>query len=360
MSINFKTESLESEAARQLYQLLSRISFLRVERPKLPNRNTNITSAPVATFLVEAGKLKRKIVLEVKKNAQLRDARNTVFRLEKAASTLGEQTYTIFASQYLSQSVRDYCTENEVGYLDLSGNCHIEFDQVFIERLMPDADKREKKQFKSLFKAKSSRVVRRLLANPSRQWRVNQLALEAGVSPATVSLVKDRLMGDNFAAWQGETFSITQPTRLLQQWSKQYQSQDNLKIECYADGTVEELEKKFASYCTTNGISYAFTSFSGAKRVASSTRGVVRSYAFLAPETDIANLLEDLKFKLVDSGGNFTIMVPSDEDLLFDTQVVGNEVVVSDIQLYLDLCANPARGEEAAEYLLDTRINRQW
>jgi len=53
-------------------------------------------------------------------------------------------------------------------------------------------------------------------------------------------------------------------------------------------------------------------------------------------------LAEALHMKPVDSGGNFSMFVPDDEDVLFGRQKVDGDFVVSDIQLYLDLASHPA------------------
>ncbi|MBS1993465.1 MAG: hypothetical protein JSS83_23280 [Cyanobacteria bacterium SZAS LIN-3] len=357
MAKGFQNESLEKEAGQRLYALLSRVSFLHVHKPQPP---TNDIVQIDGVILVEIGIKKYWLLLEVKNNAQIRDARNSIQRLRKFEAAMGAPTYPIFISQYLSQSIRDFCQENEVGYFDFSGNCLLEFDQVFIEREMPDAVERERKRYKSLFSPKSSRVIRRLLQHPDRPWKVQHLALEAGVSAATVSLVKDKLLGDGYAAWRGEAFIVTQPDRLLEQWSKQYQIQDHIRLECYAEGSVEEIEERFAAYCKQYSIDYAFTSFSAAKRVANFTRGVQRGYAYVADGMSAAKIASALELKTVESGGNFIIMVPADQDIFFDSHEVNGESVVSDIQLYLDLTGHPGRGQENAEYLLETRIRRQW
>jgi hypothetical protein len=73
-----------------------------------------------------------------------------------------------------------------------------------------------------------------------------------------------------------------------------------------------------------------------------------------------AQIAEALQMKAVDSGGNFCLLVPDDEDILFGTQEVDGFSVVSDMQLYLDLVSHPARGEENAEFLLEQRLQPKW
>jgi len=119
--------------------------------------------------------------------------------LRKVQSIVGAPTYPVFISQYLSQSIRDFCEENDIGYFDFRGNCLLEFDV----------------------------------------------------------LVKDKLWGDGYAAWRGEAFVVTQPERLLEQWSKQYKNQDHTRLECYGEGSAEEIEQRFAALCRQQSIDYA-------------------------------------------------------------------------------------------------------
>lgn len=73
-----------------------------------------------------------------------------------------------------------------------------------------------------------------------------------------------------------------------------------------------------------------------------------------------SQLAEALDMKRVDSGGNFSMLVPDDEDVLFGRQKMDGDFVVSDIQLYLDLASHPARGEENAEHLLEQKLQPKW
>jgi hypothetical protein len=123
---------------------------------------------------------------------------------------------------------------------------------------------------------------------------------------------------------------------------------------------LEELESHFAKYCRKHSIDYAFTMFSGARRVAAFTRGVQRAYAYASSVHEPAALVKALELKQVDSGGNFRLMIPDDDDLLYDKQNIGGDFVVSDIQLYLDLAGHRGRGEENAEFLLEQRIRPKW
>jgi len=83
-------------------------------------------------------------------------------------------------------------------------------------------------------------------------------------------------------------------------------------------------------------------------------------HAYVASSEIASQLAEALDMKRVDSGGNFSMLVPDDEDVLFGRQKMDGDFVVSDIQLYLDLASHPARGEENAEHLLEQKLQPKW
>jgi len=344
--------TIVSEAASHLAEILSRVPFLG-DLQREPGDGSDLL------FSVLKGKKRSRLVVEVRSRAQMRDARLAVDQLQHFCRQQRD-SYPIFCSQYLSPSIRDFCQEASMGYFDFAGNCRLVFDDVFIERATPAARPLEKKRLRSLFAPMAARVLRRLFNEPHRAWKVMALADEADVSPATVSLLKDKLIGEEYAREQGDGFVLHRPSRLLKAWSTQYQYKENERLEYYARESQEDLEKRFADYCEQHDIKYGFTLFSGARLVAPFTRGVTQSHTYVASSGALSKVAEALQMKAVDSGGNFCLLVPNDEDILFGKQEVDGISVVSDMQLYLDLASHPARGEENAEYLLEQRLQPKW
>jgi len=354
--------AIVKDANERLHELLSRVPFIQVSKPQGGTGSREEGELfPMDGFLqVRTANSSWWLLLDVKSHAQMRDARQGLDYLKRYAQAVGKPAYPIFASQYLSPSIRSFCVENGIGYFDFSGNCRLVFDQVFIEREVPASETPERKRLRSLFSLKSSRVMRRLLSDPHRLWKVQLLAEEADVSAATVSLMKDKLLGEEYASRQGEGFIITKPEQLLEDWARNYDARQHKQIECYGSAELGELESSFARHCWERSINYAFTLFSGAKRVAPFTRGIQRGYAYVSSAHNLDEIMAALKWKPVDSGGNFRLMTPIDDDVLWGKHEVEGDCVVSDIQLYLDLASNRGRGEENAEYLLEQRIRPRW
>ena len=75
---------------------------------------------------------------------------------------------------------------------------------------------------------------------------------------------------------------------------------------------------------------------------------------------DLAEFAEKLSWKRVASGANFTILQPYDDGVFYGSRKINRDSVVSDVQLYLDLMGSKARGDEAANFLLEQRLRLRW
>ncbi len=266
--------------------------------------------------------------------------------------------YFIFAAPYISDSSRELCKEAGIGYLDLTGNCYISFDKIYIERFgfRKEAETRE---LRSIFHDKTSRIVRRLLTYPKHAWHVQELAKNADVSTGLVSQVKSNLLDSELAERRKDMFVLTRPKDLLKRWAEAYRFSKNEQVEFYSSKSLENVDKLLAEHCQLSGIEYAFTLFAGARAIgAQYVRVANRSHAYVL--ADIQLLGEQLGLKQVKSGGNVVLIKPFDKDIIFGKRLVGDAYVVSDIQLYLDFSAQKGRAQETAEFLFDSRISKSW
>lgn len=346
--------AIVDEAAERLREILSRVPFLElIEIETEPVKGSDLL------ILVRKAKRDFHLIVEVRSHVQLRDARLSVERLRNVCNQY-TGSFPIFCSQYLSPSIKDFCAEAGLSFFDFAGSYRLVFADVFIERDAPAARPLEKKRLRSFFAPMAARVLRRLFNEPHRIWKVTNLAEQAGASPATVSLLKDKLIGEEYVRNQGDGFVMHRPGRLLQAWSGQYRYKQHKLLELYGRQLQDELETHFSEYCKKHDTEYGFALFSGARRVAPFTRGVTQSQAYVTSTDVAAQIAKSLQLKFVDSGGNLLLLVPDDQDVLFGRQEVDGAFVVSDIQLYLDLASHPTRGEENAEFLLEQRLQPKW
>ncbi|MFO7929284.1 MAG: type IV toxin-antitoxin system AbiEi family antitoxin [Candidatus Humimicrobiaceae bacterium] len=303
---------------------------------------------------------KYRIIFEVKSTGQPRFARMAVNQLREFISNR-ENIYGVFASTFISEDSQKICKDNSIGFLDLAGNCFFNFDNIYISvegRKNPYPTTRP---LKTIFNSKSSRVLRVLLQNPGKLWFVKDLATEAKISIGQASLVKNRLLEYEYISpvkmGRKVKFKLVKWNKLLNEWANNYSYKKNNINSYYSIQDIDKIENNIAKYFDSRKNNYAFTLTSGGSLVAPFLR---YNTVFLYLQGNSGKLAKDLDFKKVDSGPNVSILEPYDGGIFYGLQKIDGKVVVSDIQLYLDLINYKGRGEEAAEFLLEQRIREKW
>lgn len=303
------------------------------------------------------------LVVQVRASGEPRLIRESCARLQSliALNAMKERIYPVVAATFIGKKAAEICKEYGVGYLDLSGNCRLAFGSIFISKEVSENKNPEKRPLRSLFSAKSSRIIRLMLENPERGWQVQELAESGEISLGLASKVKQKLLDQDLARATNTGLKLKDPESMLLEWSQNYSYKDNEIVTCYAPGEQYELEGYLSEYCTERNKLCALTLFSGSNRLAPFVRGISLSSAYV--DGDIKEVASDLGWKPVSSGANFMLMRPDDEYILRGVQTNPQKwlgTVVSDIQLYLDLASYKTRGQEAAEHLLSTRIQPSW
>lgn len=306
------------------------------------------------TMKIRVGAAERVLVVEVKQIGEPRLIRDAISQIREIARNL-PGAYPVIGAPYLTESSRQLCKEAGVGYIDLSGNVYIRFDNVLIERSTPVALRRERKSLRGLGAPKASRVIRTLLGQPKRPFQVTELAKVSGVSPAEVYKVATLLELKGLAQRNRERrLILSKPGDLLDAWASSVDFKKNRIFPTYSsERSPEAIARAIATAAETGKREYALTSFYGAFLVAPAVRFYdVACYV----SGDIEWWLERLDVKEVDSGSNLQIVLPKDDGVFADAQEAQGFRVVSDIQLYADLINNPARGREAASAVRERRI----
>ena len=325
---------------------------------------TRLLNQEIKPDLVVQAETKEKekylIVFEVKSAGQPRYARMAANQLQSICGNR-ENVYGVFGAPFISEESKKICQDAGIGYLDLGGNCLLRFDNVYISLEGKPNPYPSTRPLKSIFATKSTRALRVLLCNPKRDWFVKNLAKEANISLGQASNLKKRLLEFEFIKEIGNEkaakFRLSNPEILLNRWTEYYTYRQNRMRNYYSLDDVKEIEEKLSDYCETKKIRYAFTLTSGASLVAPFLR-YKRVFVYLSNSIEKAALA--LGWKEVPSGPNITILEPYDEGIFYGLQDINGMKVVSEVQLYLDLKGYKERGEEAAQFLLENRLRKQW
>lgn len=338
----------------RLENLLKDVPFLQLKQILVEESSTNFR--PDLVFETTTGSGRRKIIVEVKSIGEPRYVRYAIQQL-KEYLTQFEDAYGVVAAPYISSDTGRICRENNVGYIDLAGNCVLRFDQVNVERQNFPNVNVEKQTLRSIFTPKSSRILRVMLCNPKKSWQVQELANEAKVSLGLAFKVKERLLDLEYAREENKNICLNRPGDLLGKWAENYSFRKNRMFDYFGIMEPKELERKIAEYCQDKRIPYAFTLFSGVSFVAPYAR-YTRGFVYVGNK--IQEVAASVGLKEVSSGPNFTILEPYDEGVFYASMETEGIIVACDVQLYLDLIGYRGRGEESANFLLEQRIKPKW
>lgn len=352
MKINEK--NIVEKVENSLRACLQRVPFLEIESME---REIKVGDADIdIATTVRIVKQRQRLVVEVKNNGQPRVARTAVYQLARVRESEPD-IYGVFAAPYISPQTAEICLKEKIGYLDLAGNCRLTFGQVYIEQEGKPNPFAQKRDLRSLYSPKAARVLRVLLTDPKKPWRLQALAEEAKVSLGQIANVKSLLEDREWLKSSDAGLLLNDPESLLAEWSENFNSRKNIPGNYYTLKSIAEIEADLAKACEGERIAYALTGFSGAARYAPSVR---YQRAMVYVSRDVGKIVEILALKEVTSGANLTLFTPYDEGVLYGTRLIDGICIASPVQVYLDLIGVKGRGEEAARAILDEVIRRSW
>ena len=345
-SVSISGPELERQAQEAIRALVATIPGVQVEISPL-------ASGEAWDFDVELdlGSYRQRLLCEAKSRAFPNELHAIAHRLQQGVRQHpSERTIPVFIAPYLSPQAIQSCAELGLSWADLAGNCELKIDGAYIKVLGNHNPHKKGRGTASLYSPQSSRVIHALLLEPHRKWTTEELAHAAGVSLGQVSSVKKLLETNNWIrAVYGET-SLTEPRRLLDDWSLHFKPHRKC-VRLFTLDTPTQLEERIASTLSD----YAFTELSAAQRYAPYTRH--QRVAFYVSRWEEGHA-SALGLKGGDGAANVTIY-ETGEELAFTGTVNGSRCA-SPIQTYLDLRLLSGRGQDAAEHLLQTVIEPRW
>lgn len=323
---------------------------LRAVAPATSTRSKSTTADVVATLFPVRGRRQTRLLVNPRARLTPREA---IAACAELAERKGSFAGVLIVCPFVSTRVAEICREHGVGYLDAAGNCEIRADGLVIHvtgrpNVAPDT-----RALLNPFAAKASRVVRVMLIQPSRAWRLQELAAKAKISLGLAFKAKDALIEQGYAEEREDGVSVRNPRALLDAWRAAYVSPAR-RSQYYVMDDTASAESAVARWCDQHRVDYGLADFSGAWHLAPMVRHKQASICVReSPSTDIlASIISAVKAKPVETGSNLVISLTSDDAVFFDAREVQGLRVLSPVQLYLDLHAQRGRGEEAAAELL--------
>lgn len=348
-------KSTESRAAEALRELLERVPAIRVLDVKQEVADAGKQVDILARL--DADGRRYTLACEVKSNGQPRYVRQALLQLRDYVAGRTPETIPVLVAPYLSPNVQSLCREEGVGFLDLEGNAYLAFGGIFIERQVASKPKTERRELKSLFTPKSAQVLRVLLRDPDRTWRVVELAEAAAVSVGHVSNVRGSLLDREWAEVSEEGLRLSKPDALLDAWAATYAAPTGQRVNFHTTLHGKALDEAARQALGTDAEEgqAVFASYSAAHWLASYAR--TGTHYFYADAKGLERLRSVLNLSSASKGQNVVVTLPKDEGLFLDIiEPAPGAVCTSPVQTYLDLVVSSERGTEAADHLRKEKL----
>ncbi|HMB33345.1 MAG TPA: type IV toxin-antitoxin system AbiEi family antitoxin [Methylomirabilota bacterium] len=338
------TQGIRRSAAQRLRELFPKaVSWEESAGPKVRGQQADL----LVKFKL-AGQ-DHTLLLEITSVGQPRQIRAAITRLGELRAEM-DGVYPVAVAQYISSQGAALLKRNGLGYLDLSGNCFLNFDNVLIEKEGKPNLRPSTRPLKALFAPRATRVVRALLVEPSHLWRLDELARASQVSLGHAHNVLKRL-GDLAWVERGEQQRIvlSKPADLLDAWVDAYTYRLNGIATYFSPERItRKLVGELARAGQDAGRRLAFTLHAGAALVAPNVRfPAIHCYV----EGDPEPIARALGLRPGEDEGNVYLMTPYDPGVFHAPIIKSGIPVVSLPQLYVDLYHYERRGREQAAHI---------
>jgi hypothetical protein len=296
------------------------------------------------------------LACNVNVSGQPRHVRTALSQLRAYAASNGPHVTPVLIAPYLSHDARTLCREQDVGFLDLEGNARLVFDGVFIERIVASRPAVARREMKSLFRPKAAQVLRVMLRDPARAWRVVDLAAAAGVSLGQTSNVRSALLAREWGQVSTAGLFLSSPDAVMDAWRDEYEPVGD-RLAFYTTLHGAQFEEAARGALLRAGKRAAFASFSAAQWLAPYAR--TSTQYFYADHSALELLQASLKLNSASKGENVVVTQPKDLGVFRDlVEPAPGVICTSDVQTYLDLAVAGERGREAADHLRHEKL--QW
>lgn len=274
--------------------------------------------------------------------------------IERQDKSLG---VSILVAPYISERTAQICENNGMGYFDYAGNCWFVGHSIFLSEKGNKNPQPKEHKAVSIFERTSvvsSYILRELFADVTKIWKLKHLAEKVNCSIGQVSKLMNFLVENAWVEKAPDGYRIINPESLLLEWSKNYGKREITVCSCYSLDNVSVIEERFKKLKKDMGIDSYLTGLSGGVRYTPVVR-YNKVHVYIAPE-DIQEAISYLDMKEVNSGSNVVILPLENDSYIKDYRVIGESVVVSPLQIYLDSMQIRGRGEEMAEAVLRKEI----
>ena len=277
-----------------------------------------------------------------------------VIRQLDADTQLNYVVIPMLVSSYFSPQSREICTQHKIAYLDICGNSELVTETLLLSREVERRPKPVTRKLRSIFSPKGGSILRTMLLEPDRAWKVKDLAEAANSSIGHASNIRNALMDNEWIEKNDHGVVLSQPDILLREWRDNYRKPSGNFLHGYTYLRERDqervLEDLFDDLIEEEYPPLVYAGNSASQYYAPFLRGTNRS--FYATSAGVRLLENKLDMSYVERGGNLNIKVVNDRDILKDRVAVESGVLCADpVTTYLDMWNGNDRQREAAEHI---------
>lgn len=347
---------------------------------------TNIRAEPQqpfdVSFEVRSGSNRVQVLGEIKRAFSPRLLEEIAPWIQRLKSLRPDVAVAVIAP-IMSPQAQAFCVENGIDFIDLAGNISINVPGKFTlqrsgmknREVVPSGP--DSQRSINVFSGRSSRIVRVLLEKP-QEWSITGLARELTaesnrfrdtasatqitfeITLGAVSKAVASLEEQLFIRRRDGTVIVPEPTRLLLQWAEKYKERYRWRLRSSFQTNNPFGRDLAAINAGIQGLTVGTYAFSGVMAASIEAPFVdIEVIDIFLRETDNDSKLRSLKAE-TPVGPALRFTYPYDDGVFMYAKKVGNALVVSDVQAYLDLYARGGRDLKQADVLLDSSIQKRW
>jgi hypothetical protein len=281
--------------------------------------------------------------------------------VEQVKALAEKDEIPVIVAPYLDPAKRESLRASGVCYLDASGNCFLKAKGLLVVTESDAAPLRPAGKKPSLFSDKGARILKSLLLDRRRGWRVRDLAEASGASLGMTWKLMSALREAGYSgSEERDGFRLMRVEEVLSEWVEFYRFERVNRSAGYyfpAPTPAEAMAGFHRAAAAANLAPYAFTLHAAGRIADPFVEGVEVNHVYVSGEVS----LWASKLKLIEAREpNLVLVQPYYKTAVFaDAQEArGGLKLVSDLQLFLDFFNHPLRGREAAEHLFDKRLGK--
>jgi hypothetical protein len=299
-----------------------------------------VISAAGHTFVVEFKKTNTAAILSA-----------TAKDVKEGGKRLGRRVIPLIAVPFMGEVGHRLCKEEDISWIDLSGNAHIIAPGIRI--IVAGRPNRFLSAGRppNIFAPKSSRVVRWLLIHPTELQTQREIARATDMTEGFVSRIVKRLEHEGYLVREKSgAVRPKDPEILLDAWREAYQfSKHELHQGHIAARSGDTLLKYVCNTLAMMGIEHAATGLAAAWVL---THFAAFRIATIYLSGDLSpSVLNQLDYREDPRGANLWLAIPKDEGVFHGAVEKNGIRCVHPVQVYLDLKEHPERSQEAAHRL---------